>query len=238
MEGSAPIVGGLDHAEVAPAPTVVAGVGGKDRNRSLGYAWSPVPGERVTFVERGPDSQRTLGIAAGGPCPKHVPGKAGGRGVRCGRITFHPALGRSGTRKILALITQDGHPVKTITVAHYVAPKPARAGRPRALHVRRAANGRITVSWRPPTASAASTAHYDVVVDGADGTRRLYVCDPTKRTLRLAPIPGTGVTRVTITALRADMAQGKAARAVLRAARRQKPTTHKHTTASRHRRHR
>jgi len=232
MEGSASIVGGLDRAEVAPAPTVVAGVGGKGRNRSLGYAWSPVPGERVTFVERGPDSQRTLGIAAGGPCPEHVPGKAGGRGVRCGRITFHPALGRSGTRKILALITQNGQPVKTVVVARYVAPKPARAGRPRALHVRRAANGKITVTWKAPVASAAPTAVYDVVVEGADGTRRLYVCKPTQLTLLLAPIPGTGATRVTVTALRADMAQGRPARAVLRPARK------KHHTAPRHRRHR
>src|SRR4029077_18995513 len=135
-------------------PTVVAGVGGKGRNRSLGYAWSPVPGERVTFVERGPDSQRTLGIAAGGPCPEHVPGKAGGRGVRCGLITSHPALGRAGTRKILALITQDGHPVKTLTVAHYVAPRPARAGRPRALRVRRAAKRRITVTRKTSESSA------------------------------------------------------------------------------------
>ena len=237
LEGSAQVVGGLDRAEVAPAPTVVAGVGGKGHRRSLGYAWSPVPGERVTFVERGPDSQRTLGVAAGGPCREHVPGKAGGRGVRCGRIAFAPALGRAGSRRILALITQDGHPVKTITVAHYVAPKPARAGRARALHVRRAANGRITVTWRPPAPSAAPTAHYDVVVDGADGTRRLYVCKPKQRTLRLAPIPGTGVTRVTVTALRADMAQGRPARAVLRAARKKSPAR-KNQTAPRHRRHR
>src|SRR5262249_36947109 len=82
--------------------------------------------------------------------------------------------------------------------------------------------------------SAAPTAKYDVVVEGADGTRRLYVCEPSEHTLHLASIPGAGVTRVTVTALRADMAQGRPARAVLRAARKHR----KSRTAPRHRRHR
>jgi hypothetical protein len=68
------------------------------------------------------------------------------RGAR-GRIRFTPADGRRGRRDVLAVVERDGVVVRSLRVARYEAPSPARPGRPRAVRVTRR-GGTVVVRWR------------------------------------------------------------------------------------------
>ena len=91
-----------------PEPTMGAGVGGTGDDRTLGYAYSPNPGQKITFVERGDDAQ-ILGMARDGRCKGEAGGVETDRAMACGRLRT-PATGPAGRREIVAVIEQDGRP--------------------------------------------------------------------------------------------------------------------------------
>jgi len=155
----------VDHADARPQPTVVGGVGGKRYARTFGYAYAPRPGQKITFVERGPRTARVLGVAKPGRC-RHQP--RGGDPVRCGILRFTPARGGAGRRRILAVIEQDGQPVKPIEVAAYTAPPDRLPARPVLLRARRA-GGAVVVRWQP-SAGASFTAQATL----SDGRRLVF----------------------------------------------------------------
>lgn len=115
-----------------PQPKVVAHVRrGKGAKRVLDYKITPLAGQTVAFAEQGKGG---LGapIADAGTHTK-------------GSVAFTPTAGPGGSRTIIAQVAQRGLPRKTLVVAHYVAPAPARPARPR-IHVRRAGT-KLVVSW-------------------------------------------------------------------------------------------
>jgi hypothetical protein len=212
----------VEHALAQPEPTFGAGVGGKGYTRTLGYAYSPQPGQKVTFVERGPRTAQVLGVAKAGTCA-HVPsGVRTQRTVACGRLRFTPGHGPAGPRKIVAMVEQDGRPRDEITVATYVAPKDRLPGAPRLLRARRAGSS-VLVRWQAvPGANG-----YNALVSTSDGRRLTFSPRTAKSGLR---IPGVGrdtSVRVAVRALRVDSAVGRAARVRVKATRRANLAPHR-----------
>jgi hypothetical protein len=72
----------------------------------LRYTLTAAVGRTITFIERGPHTNRVLGVARG----------------RAGAITFTPGPGGHGRRSIIALIDDASEPARSLTVASYLAP--------------------------------------------------------------------------------------------------------------------
>jgi hypothetical protein len=207
----------VEHALAQPEPALAAGVGGKGYKRSLGYAFAPQDGQKVTFVERGPKTAHVLGVAKAGKCKQAVKGD---RKVACGRLTFTPARGGAGRRDIVAVVEQDGRPRAQVKLASYVAPKDRVLGAPRLLRARRSGTS-VLVRWQ----SVAGAAGYNAIVTTSDGRRLTF--SPNKTALR---IPGAGrdtTVRVAVRALRTDNAVGRTARVRVKATKRPNLAPHK-----------
>ncbi len=151
-DGSAPVVS-IASANGLSKPEIEAKVTGRGHHRALEYDIKPVPGQEVTFLERGASAGERIGDASGAH----------------GRLAFHPAPGKGERRKIVALVTQDGHARGEFDVTHYRAPSEQRPARPRALRIaRRGSTLRLT--W-----SAARHADlHEIRVRLADGRRLTF----------------------------------------------------------------
>ncbi|WP_028061389.1 Ig-like domain-containing protein [Candidatus Solirubrobacter pratensis] len=206
----------VEHALAQPEPAIGAGVTGTGYKRTLGYAFAPQPGQKVTFVERGPKTAHVLGVAKDGRCKQAVKGE---RKVACGKLKFAPARGGAGRREIVAMVQQDGRPRAEVTVATYVAPKDRSLGAPRLLRARRA-GGRLLVRWQ----AVAGASGYNAVVTTSDGRRLTF--SPRRTGLRVPAGRDTTV-RVAVRGLRADNSVGRAARVRVKATRRPNLAPHK-----------
>jgi hypothetical protein len=167
--GSAPLVR-VDQAAYSPPPAIGGHVSGRGYQRKFAYAYTPHPGQRIAFVERGPATEQNLGSVHTYPCPEEYRGRSGGQDVLCGGIEFRPADGPAGRRDIYAVIEEDGLPRETRKVASYLAPPPQRPARPRGLRVRRR-GATLRIAWRDDHISRT----YNIVVTTSDGQRRLIV---------------------------------------------------------------
>ena len=99
----------LDKSAAAaslPQPDVTATVGGTGLQRTLDWKLTPIPGQTVRFVEKGTDSTKVITTTS----------------AATGTVSFAPAPGSAGTRTIVAEISQNGVPRKTVDVASYDAP--------------------------------------------------------------------------------------------------------------------
>ncbi|MCW2994424.1 MAG: domain containing protein [Conexibacter sp.] len=122
----------LRTADGLADPKVTAKVTrGAGRKEVLTYKIDPIPGQTVAFAEQGKGG---LGAAIADV-------KAKTKGV----ITFMPTDGAGGTREIIAQVTQNGIPRKTLVIAHYTAPPPLRPAKPK-LRIRRSGT-KLVVSW-------------------------------------------------------------------------------------------
>jgi len=195
--GSAPIAR-VESASALPPIALRARVTGGGSRRTLRYRLTAGLGRKVTFFERGPSTARVLGVARGGS----------------GSLTFTPGLGRSGRRGIVAVVEQDGAPVRTLRVASFVAPRPARPGRP--ARVRVARRGRkIRIGWR----RVRGAARYEVLVKFADRSQVFRVVRGTRLTVTDPAAGRRG--QVLVNALQVDGTRGSASAVRLkRAARR------------------
>ena len=187
----APAAGSTPIAQVRTGdglaePKVAARVTGRGRRRALRWSAVPQPDHTVTFVERGPQTYRVLGRARG----------------RRGSIAFTPGDGPGGRRVIEAIVENDGIPRKTLTVARYVAPRPAGPGRPRGLRVRRTRTG-LRVSWR----RVPGAAKYAVSVVTSDGRRRVF--SSRRPALRVGAVPRRMRGRVRVAALTVTNSAGR-----------------------------
>lgn len=131
--GSPPMTS-VEESHSLPPARVRAHVTGRGRKRHLVYSMAPRPGLVVQFAEIGRRAIHLLGHA---------------KGAR-GTIAFAPADGPAGSRRIVALMQQDGLPRPQATVAHYTAPGPARPGPVRKLRGRRKGTS-VTLTWHRPT---------------------------------------------------------------------------------------
>jgi hypothetical protein len=209
---------GMDKAFAEPEPSLVAGVGGKGYKRTLGYAYSPNPGQKVTFVERGPRTTQILGTARAGKCKEQL--KDDRRPLACGQLKFTPGHGPAGKRDIIAVIEQDGRPRDELKIASYVAPKDRLPAAPRLLRARRAGSS-VLVRWQP----VPGAARYTASVRTSDG-RRLSFDPSVKKGIRVARVGRDTTVRVTVRALRMDGAVGRAARVKVKATRRANVAPH------------
>ncbi len=193
--GSAPITA-LASADALPKLTIKASVRRRGSRRVLAYRVSGGDGRKITFAELGARTARRLGAASRSK----------------GTITFTPAPGRRGKRRIVALVEGSAGPAKRITVATYTAPAPGRPARPRRLRASRS-KGRITASWR----SVRRIRRYEVLVKLSDRTQAFRVVR--RNRLRLTdPYPAKSGT-LRVTALAADGTRSRIVTAKLRSVR-------------------
>jgi hypothetical protein len=154
-------------AEVQPAPVVqgaVTHVSG--RTYALHYKVTDSPGQTVVFQENGKDSGMTIGTAKGAT----------------GTIDFEPSNGEAGPRSIVAQVLEHGHPVDSIRLGRYAAPKPVLPAQVRALRLRRGDGGAV-VSFR----SVRGVARYRVVVHASDGRRWQMIVHARSARIPLGP---------------------------------------------------
>ena len=192
-DGSSPLVS-LRSADGLPEPDVRATVTGRGHRRELHYHVTPLAGQRVTFLERGPSAGRRIGMAR----------------RSAGTLAFTPADGVAERRDIVAVVEQDGRPRGELEVARYRAPAALRPSRPRGTRVRRGRSS-LSVSWRVVPAAV----KYEVRARLDDG-RRLLV----RTSRRRATLPRIGARRhgsVSVRALSASGTGGPASRTRLRA---------------------
>ena len=141
--GGAPITRVSTSLPVA-RPRVRARVQGRGRGaRTLRYRVRRIPGQRVTFIERGRGVAHRLGTTRGGR----------------GKLRFRPARRGSPQRQVIAQVTQSGLPRANLRVARFRAAAPRRPARVRRIALRRA-RGAVRVRW----ARAARAHRYYVTV--------------------------------------------------------------------------
>jgi hypothetical protein len=194
MAGSAPIRS-VQTADVLKPAKVSARVSGRGSARRLSWRLRRQPGQRVRFVEQGPDVKRALTAT---------------RRAK-GRVRFRPGFGSAGPRTIVAIVEQNGMPRDTITVARYTAPAPPRPQRPRRLRARRRGSA-VVVAWRPGRGAASQR----VVVRRARGRSDLFLVKARRRKLRIARVDRDERVAVEVAGLRRDNVPGPSAKAKVR----------------------
>jgi hypothetical protein len=132
LEPGSSAIAKVRDASLLPEPHITGRVSGSGRERVLTWRLRPSPRQRVVFWEKGHDVARVIGSTTAGR----------------GSLRFTAASSNSRRRSIEAQVFSFGHPRADITVAHFVAPPPARPGRPKALHVAAAGGGAIRISWK------------------------------------------------------------------------------------------
>jgi hypothetical protein len=126
------------------------------------------PGLSVTFAEQSKHTFHRLGRASGAH----------------GTLAFTPAAGAAGTRKIVAIVSDDKVERETLTVARYRAPGPVTPSRVDKLRVARHGR-RFEISFGRSNGAAT----YRLTVRASDGRRLLRVLGRTGHVLSL-PVLG------------------------------------------------
>ncbi|HEY1595163.1 MAG TPA: LamG domain-containing protein [Thermoleophilaceae bacterium] len=177
-----PAIRGVAVANGLRTPKVRARVTGHAHNRVLHYSTARVAGQSVTFVEQGSQTYRVLGRARGAH----------------GTLRFSPGDGPKGSRKIVALVEQNGVTRYTLNVARFTAPSPSAPGRPKRLRVKRGPK-KLVITWR----RVGSARQYGVTLQLRNGqrffrlTRKPHVSLPavpagTRATVRVRGLSATG----------------------------------------------
>jgi hypothetical protein len=132
--------------------------------------------------------------------------------ARRGRVSFRPADGPGGKRKIVALVEQNGLPRTKLTAGSYVAPPRPRPGRPRKARIVRRGS-RLVVSWRAPVPGF----RHAVSVDLSDGRNIVLIARVGAKSVTVPDVsPGYGA-KATIMGITKVNARGPAAKAKLAA---------------------
>lgn len=173
-EAGAPAIVGSSGSELLPKPEVKATL----RKGVLRYTVKPIPGQKVTFVQRGANVERPLGTAKGATGTLKVP--------------TYP--GKAGTRRIVALVTQGGTQRAVITVASFTA-KDARLARPGALRLRRR-GADVQVTWAPVVGAQGYRVRADF-----NGRTSWPMVKGTGRSVVLEDVLPTAPAKVTVEAL-------------------------------------
>jgi hypothetical protein len=208
-------IAGVELSQTEEPPTVIADVGGHGRHRVLGYTYS-TEGQEITFVERTPgrDEPKTIGRAAGKPCPTEGDGPADRGRPLCGRIRFTQSDGYAGVRDIWAISSNDGVAFEERLVATYQASPPRRPAKPRGVTLARRRNS-VVVNWDRPAHGIGLQHNIDVFL--SDGRRLLLEHDPGSDRGIIRSVPRGVRVRVAVYALDEDERMSRPAGARLRA---------------------
>ncbi|HWI75417.1 MAG TPA: hypothetical protein VNT55_25875, partial [Baekduia sp.] len=196
-DGTFPVAG-VRYAKGLPKPRVHASVKRRGTRRTLSWSLTPLPGQKVTFVESGKDVHHAIKTT----------------GARRGRVTFTPARGSAGVRKVEALVQQNGRPRATLTVASFRAPAALSPARPRKLKAVRKGT-RVTISWTAPRAGFRHAVHITL----PDGRQLVRIIPAGRRSTVLTGVAKTAIVKVSVRGLTAGNARGPAATATVKAGR-------------------
>ncbi len=174
--GSSPITSVTAARGYAP-PRITAHVGGSGVARRLTYSVSRRPGLSVTFAERASRTYHVLGRVTSAH----------------GTLRFAPAAGPAGRRTIVAIVSDDGVPRETVTVASYRAPGPVTPIRVRDLRVAR--HGR---RFRIAFGTASGASYYLLTVRASDGRDLLRLIGRVGHSLTLPVLGYTDHLTVTV----------------------------------------
>lgn len=186
-------------------PALAAKVKGKRGRRLLRFAYAMAPGLKVRVVERAKGISRTLVRAAKGhPCARGPRTRKGtGQQVRCLDVRFQPAKGPGGVRKIEAVVTRGGIPVRDEVLTRFHVAKQGLPARPGPLRARRP-KGLIQVAF-PRVANA---SRYTVSAKLTDGRELSFDLGSSCRAVAIKGVPvDVGVT-VRVAGVRYDLATG------------------------------
>ena len=190
----APAIAEVDTQQILPRAAIKASVGGHGRRRTLTYKVLPSAGQKVTFAERAGRVFRVLGTAHGSR----------------GKLSFTPAPGPGGRRKIIALVSLSGAPKPEMVVGGYTAPSPPTAGAVHHLSLQRRGNT-LRVSWQ----AATNASSYLATVTLSDGQRTTYEEPARTRTVTVPRVPPSTGAHVQVSAMTSLGAGGHAAAATL-----------------------
>ncbi len=157
-----PAIALAQQADGQKAADVDGKVTGKGQRRTLDYRLTVQPGQKVRFVEEGPDAFQELGSARSG---KH-------------ELSFSPAPGSPGRRTIRAIVEQDGYPARSLTVATYRASVDESPGPVGSLKASRRGD-EVRVRW----GGADDADAYHVTVRLSDGRSESYDIPGGRRSL-------------------------------------------------------
>lgn len=168
-----PAVTGLSYSTPLPPASIGTTVTAARGGYTLHYDLRDPPGRTVTFIEQ----------SRGGVY--HVLGRAhGSRGT----LRFTPALGPAGTRRITALISINGLPVRAVMVGRYAAPPLPRAGTSRRVRITRSRRA-LLVTW----SGAPRAAGYLVTAELTDGRHLSLALRPNRHAWSIRTLgPGSG----------------------------------------------
>ncbi len=173
-------------ARALPAPHLVAHVMGKGTRRLLVYRFAAAPGRLVTFTERGTGAYQVLGRVSG----------------PSGRMAFTSATGGAGRRQIVASISENGAPVRDLTVTTYTASRPARLPAPGGVKlIRRGTH--LNARWH----RVRGAASYAVTLVQRGGHVSLLITHGTS--VSFTPSDPRARARVTIVAVGGDGRRGR-----------------------------
>ena len=158
--------------------------GGKQRVR---YTVKRIPGQVVRFREVGGGASALIGTAR----------------RASGTLTFRPAFGRAGVRKIVAEVEQRGKPRAALDVARYRAAAPRPLTAPRGIKLTRKGE-RMTVTWKP----VAGAVRYVVEVETGDGRSMMF--EPKARRVVVKRLFMRTASTVKVRAVRVDDKLGPA----------------------------
>ena len=178
-----------------PQPKVDGHVGTRQKKFRFDYSLRPIPGQKVTFFERGEGIAHRLGTAKRSE----------------GTISFKPTLATDRKRTIEAEVVQDGLPRDLITVARFKAPPLPKIGKPRLTAKRRKTS--LKVSW--PKVRGAS----QYLVELSAGDQLLYRVLGPKHRLRFSGTPEAGKLKLTVQAISDTQPPGPVAKLKAKAAR-------------------
>lgn len=200
VAGSAAITG-LSLATSAPTPSVKGRVRKVGSRRELRWTAADRDGKTLELFEEGDGVLRRLAAPTG----------------TSGTVRWVPKGLRGGKRRVTAIVSQDGLPLRKVTLASYVLPRPPKPGRARGLSASHKGT-KLVLRWRP----GARAARQEVHVALGDGTKKLFRLSGRARTLTLPAIATRTTGRFTVTGLRADGVRGPVARGTVKAAAKKK----------------
>ncbi|MDX6212881.1 MAG: hypothetical protein QOF82_1968 [Frankiales bacterium] len=145
----------VSTARPLPAISVRASVRRRRAREELSWKLRPIPGQKVTFEEEGK-----------GTAPRVLKTTA----AASGSVLFKPVPTLQRTRNIIAIVEQDGHPRKRLTVAHYSIAPVGKVTAVRSLKAKRKKTT-VTVTW----AKMPAAQSFRVTIVGSTGQRTLRV---------------------------------------------------------------
>ncbi|MCW2968145.1 MAG: hypothetical protein JWM71_1917, partial [Solirubrobacteraceae bacterium] len=185
-------LGSVSVAYGVSAPRVSGRLGGRGSHRTLHYRATLPDGIAISFAERRDGLLHTFGRATHTSATVH----------------FTPAAGPVGRRQVVAQITDNGLPLRTVTLGSFIAARPPKPGRARGLKVK-AGSRSFTFTYRRP----AHAARLLITIVASDGRHLQRVV---KASVRRGSVPVIGfkdAVTVTVTGIGINGRRGPSAKA-------------------------